>query len=183
MVPAAVGARLACSGGVRKSLPVVEAGGGERPLHTAVNYRWSDGRHGCHGGLEVGIDLLMGVFWKLLNSWKQGTHLLNLWPFALYAYFPNHHIIEKWINTEIKPEDKEWMQKLLRWEAEDKEVMEKRRREEAVKKEHKEEEERRHVAAYREEREKKLERARRAKTAMEENPNALRMRKWPRCTQ
>ena len=35
MVAAAVGARLACSGGVRKSLPVVEAGGGERPLHTA----------------------------------------------------------------------------------------------------------------------------------------------------
>jgi len=35
MVAAAVGARLACNGGVRKSLPVVEAGGGERPLHTA----------------------------------------------------------------------------------------------------------------------------------------------------
>jgi len=35
MVAVAVGARLACSGGVRKSLPVVEAGGGERPLHTA----------------------------------------------------------------------------------------------------------------------------------------------------
>ena len=35
MVAAAVGARLACSGGVRKNLPVVEAGGGERPLHTA----------------------------------------------------------------------------------------------------------------------------------------------------
>ena len=73
---------------------------------------------------------------------------------------------EQWIDTEIKPEDKEWMQKLLRWEAEDKEMMEKRRREEATEKEHKEEEERRCVAAYREEREKKLERARRAKTTI-----------------
>ena len=33
-----------------------------------------------------------------------------------------------------------------------------------------------------EEREKKLERARRAKEAMEENPDALRKRKWPHCT-
>ena len=47
-------------------------------------------------------------------------------------------------------------------------MMEKRRGEEAVKKEHKEEEERRRVAAYRVEREKKLERVRRAKAAMED---------------
>ena len=63
---------------------------------------------------------------------------------------------------------------LLRWEAEDKEMMEKRRGEEAAKKEHKEEEERRCVAAYRKEREKKLERACQVKAAMEENPDALR---------
>ena len=44
--------------------------------------------------------------------------------------------------------------------------------------EHKEEEERRHVAAYKEETEKKLERACRAKAAMEENPDALRKGKW-----
>ena len=55
---------------------------------------------------------------------------------------------------------KEWMQKLLRWEGEDKEIIEKRRGEEAAKKENKEEEERRRVAVYMEEREKKLERAR-----------------------
>ena len=61
-------------------------------------------------------------------------------------------------------------------------MMEKRRGEEAAKKEHKEVEKRRCVAAYREEREKKLERARRAKAAMEENPDALRKGKWPRCT-
>ena len=90
---------------------------------------------------------------------------------------------EQWIDTEIKPEDKEWMQKLLRWEIEDKEMMGKRRREDATKKEHKEEEERRRVAAYREEREKKLERARQAKAAMEENPDGLRKGKWPRYTQ
>ena len=67
---------------------------------------------------------------------------------------------EQWIDTKIKPEDKEWMQKLLRWEAEDKDMMEKRRGEEAAKKEHKKEKERRRVAAYREEREQKFERAR-----------------------
>nr|TKW26685.1 hypothetical protein SEVIR_3G206501v2 [Setaria viridis] len=67
---------------------------------------------------------------------------------------------EQWIDTEIKLEDKEEMQEMLCWEAEKKETMEKRRREEAAEKEHKEEEERRCVAANREEREKKLERAR-----------------------
>ena len=41
----------------------------------------------------------------------------------------------------------------------------------------KEEEERRHVAAYREEREKELNRARRAKAAMEENPDATTTQK------
>ena len=71
---------------------------------------------------------------------------------------------------------------LLQWEAENKEMM-KRRREEALEKEHKEEEERRRVASHREEREKKLECALRAKVAMEENPDAQRKRKWPRCTQ
>ena len=75
------------------------------------------------------------------------------------------------------------MHKLLRWEAKDKEMMEKRRGEKTIKKEHKEEEERRHVAAYREEREKKLERVCRAKAVMEENPDAPRKGKWPHCTQ
>ncbi|TKV90469.1 hypothetical protein SEVIR_9G031200v4 [Setaria viridis] len=80
---------------------------------------------------------------------------------------------EQWIDTEIKPEDKEEMQEMLRWEEEMKETMEKRRGEKAAEKEHKEEEERRHVAANEEEREKKLERARQAKVAIEENPDAL----------
>ena len=42
------------------------------------------------------------------------------------------------------------MQKLLRWEIENKEMIEKRHREEAAEKEHKEEEEKRRVAAHRE---------------------------------
>ena len=96
---------------------------------------------------------------------------------------PPLYDFEQWIDTESKPEDKEWMQKLLRWEAEDKEMMEKRRREEALEKEHKEEEEMRCVASHREERERKLQRAQRAKAAMEENPNAQRKGKQPHCTQ
>ena len=68
----------------------------------------------------------------------------------------------------------------MRWEAEDKEIIDRRRREEAAEKKHKEEEERRRVAACRE---KKLERVRRAKAAMEENPDVQRKGKWHRCTQ
>jgi hypothetical protein len=41
----------------------------------------------------------------------------------------------------------------------------------------------RRVAYYREEREKKLDRARRAKETVEENLDAFRKGKWPRCTQ
>jgi len=62
-------------------------------------------------------------------------------------------------------------------------MMEKRRGEEAIEKEHKEEKKRRRVASHREESERKLERALRAKVAMEENPDAQRKGKWPRCTQ
>ena len=62
-------------------------------------------------------------------------------------------------------------------------MMEKRRGEEALEKEHKEEEERRCVASHREERERNLERAQRAKAAMEENPDAQRKGKSPHCTQ
>jgi hypothetical protein len=71
----------------------------------------------------------------------------------------------------------------MEWDAERAEILEKQHREEALQKEHKEEEEMRHVAAYREEREQKLERVRRAKAMIEENPDAQRKGKWPRCTQ
>jgi hypothetical protein len=78
---------------------------------------------------------------------------------------------EEWIDTEIKEEDKLLLQGLKEWDAECAEILEKRRREEALQKEHKEEEEMRCVAAYKEEREKKLEHVCRAKAAMEENPD------------
>ena len=90
---------------------------------------------------------------------------------------------EQWIDTEIKELDKQRLEGMKEWDAERLEILEKRRKEEAAEKEHKEEEERRRVAAYMEEREKKLERVRRAKATMEENPDALRKGKWPRCTQ
>ena len=70
-----------------------------------------------------------------------------------------------------------------KWEAERVERVEKRRQEEAAEKERQEEQQRRLIAERREEREWKLERARRAKAALEENPDALRKGKWPRCTQ
>jgi hypothetical protein len=63
------------------------------------------------------------------------------------------------------------------------EILKKRHREEALQKEHKKRRKEGHVAAYREEREKKLERVRRAKAVMKENPNAQKKGKWPRCTQ
>jgi hypothetical protein len=90
---------------------------------------------------------------------------------------------EQWINTEIKEEDKEYLRRMKEWDTEWKELLEQRRREEATEKEQKEELERRHAAQHKEEREHKLERVRCAKTVVEENLDALRKKKWPRCTQ
>ena len=90
---------------------------------------------------------------------------------------------EQWIDTTIKPEDKRYMELCKKWEAERLERVEKRCQEEAVEKERQEEMERRHAAERGEERERKLERARRAKAALEDNPDALRKGKRPRCTQ
>ena len=89
---------------------------------------------------------------------------------------------EQWIDTEIKEEDKRYMELYKKWEAELLERLEKRCQEEAAEKERQEEMERRH-AAERRERERKLESARRVKAALEDNPDALRKGKWPRCTQ
>jgi hypothetical protein len=68
------------------------------------------------------------------------------------------------------------------WDAVDKERIEKRREELVGEQQHVEEEEMRCVAECGEGKEKKLERAHRAKEAMEENPDAFRMGKWPHCT-
>ena len=67
---------------------------------------------------------------------------------------------EQWIDTEIKESDKQHLEGLKEWDAKVKERFEQRHRHEAIEKEHKEEQERRRVAAYRAEREKKLERVR-----------------------
>lgn len=90
---------------------------------------------------------------------------------------------EQWIDTEISELDKGVLQMGKEFDAELKERMERRRQAEAARKAEAEEREKRHQAKAREEREKKLERARRARAAMEENPDALRKGKWPRCTQ
>ena len=90
---------------------------------------------------------------------------------------------EQWIDTEIIPEDKRYMELCKKWEAERLERLEKRRQEEAAEKERKEEMEWRQATERREDRERKLECARRAKEALEDNPDALRKGKWPRCTQ
>ena len=75
------------------------------------------------------------------------------------------------------------MEMCKKWEAERLERVEKRRQEEAAEKERQEEQQRRLAAERREERERKLERAHRAKAALEDNPDALSKGKWPRCTQ
>ena len=67
---------------------------------------------------------------------------------------------EQWIDTEIKKSDKQHLEGLKEWDAGVKERFEQRHRQKAIEKEHKEEDERRRVAAYRAEREKKLERVR-----------------------
>jgi MoaA/NifB/PqqE/SkfB family radical SAM enzyme len=90
---------------------------------------------------------------------------------------------EQWIDTEISETNKKLLQGLKEWDVERRERYERRLKEEAAEKERKEEEERRKAAADREERERKLERGRRAKAALEENPDAQRKGKWPCCTQ
>ena len=96
--------------------------------------------------------------------------------------FPLLCDFEQWIDTEIKEEDKRYKEICKKWEAERLERVEKRRQEEAAEKERQEEIQRRLAAERREKRERKLERARRAKVALEDNPDALRKGRWPRCT-
>jgi hypothetical protein len=78
---------------------------------------------------------------------------------------------EQWIDTEIKESNKESLQRMKEWE-ECRQRYEMRCKQEAAEKEHKEEEQRRKAAMAREERERKLERAHRAKATMKENPDA-----------
>ncbi|CAN6297963.1 unnamed protein product [Urochloa humidicola] len=133
---------------------------------------------------------------KVAESEEEETYRQRYWMCANYAFEPTPLQIriglmtppplcdfEQWIDTEIKPEDKAWLERLKQWQAEDKELLERKRQAEAAEKERAEEIKQRLAAKAREEREKKLERVRRAKAALEENPDALRKGKWPRCTQ
>ena len=72
---------------------------------------------------------------------------------------------------------------MKRLDAEREEQLERRRKVEAAEKEREAEIQMRRQAKAREVRERKLERVRRAKAALEENPDAMRKGKWPRCTQ
>jgi hypothetical protein len=81
---------------------------------------------------------------------------------------------EQWIDTEISETNKRLLKRLKEWDAERKERHERRLIEEALEKECKEEEEMRLEAKFRADREKKLDRVRRSKAAMEENPDAQR---------
>ncbi|CAN6331696.1 unnamed protein product [Urochloa humidicola] len=147
----------------------------------------------------AGVPVLMcfcGDRCKVAESEEEETYRQRYWMCANYAFDPTPQQIriglltppplcdfEQWIDTEIKPADKEWLEKLKRWAAEDKELLERKRAAEAAEKEREEERRMRAAAKVREEREKKLERVRRAKAALEENPDALNKGKWPRCTQ
>ncbi|CAN6218240.1 unnamed protein product [Urochloa humidicola] len=122
---------------------------------------------------------------KVDESEEEETYRQRYWMCALQGRLtpPPLCDFEQWIDTEIKPEDKEWLEKLKRWAAEDKELLERKRAAEAAEKEREEERRMRLAAKARKEREKKLERVRRAKAALEENPDALNKGKWPRYTQ
>jgi hypothetical protein len=75
------------------------------------------------------------------------------------------------------------LENLKKWDTEDKERIEKRREELAAEQQWVDKQEMMHIVECRVEKEKKLERARRAKDAIGENPDAFRKGKWPRCTQ
>ncbi|CAN6239698.1 unnamed protein product [Urochloa humidicola] len=147
----------------------------------------------------AGVPVLMcfcGDRCKVAQSEEEETYRQRYWMCANYAFDPTPQQIriglmtppplcdfEQWIDTEIKEKDKEWLETLKRWTAEDKELLERKRAAEAAEKERKAERQMRLAVEARDEREKKLERVRRAKEALEENPDALNKGKWPRCTQ
>lgn len=133
---------------------------------------------------------------RVARSDEEDTYRQRYWMCHNYAFDPTPQQIriglleppplcdfEQWIDTEIKEEDKQHMEGLKKWDAEREELLEKTRKEEAAEKEREEEVKMRQAAKRRGERERRLERVRRAKAAMEEDPDALRKGKWPRCTQ
>ncbi|CAL4907478.1 unnamed protein product [Urochloa decumbens] len=133
---------------------------------------------------------------KVERSAEDETWRQRYWMCANWAFDPPERTVrigkleppplcdfEEWIDTEIDPQDKRVHEGVKEMEEEIRRRCELRRKEVEAQKQHKEEERRRKAAKRKAEREKKLERARRAKAALEENPDALRKGKWPRCTQ
>lgn len=90
---------------------------------------------------------------------------------------------EQWVDLEQKEEHRKFVAGMKEFNEEIKEAIAKRKREEAFRTQRIEEEKMRQAAKRKEERQRKLERVRRAKAALQDNPDALRKGKWPRCTQ
>ncbi|KAG2582221.1 hypothetical protein PVAP13_6KG198735 [Panicum virgatum] len=97
---------------------------------------------------------------KVANSDEEETYHQRYWMCENYAFDPPARVIriglmtppplcdfKQWIDTEIKEEDKKYLELCKKWEAERLERLEKRRQEEAAEKERKQEMERRHAAA------------------------------------
>ena len=96
----------------------------------------------------------------------------------------------QWIDTEQSEYHKNWVAREVAWIRELRLRRQQKKEEEEKRKKWQEDYRKRCERIEREaaeereaERERKRERARRAKEAMEDNPDAARKGKWPRCTQ
>ena len=92
----------------------------------------------------------------------------------------------QWLDTEQSAMDKWWVEKQFEWREQRRRQVQREKEEEEKRKKFQEEFRTRCERIDREkeaEREHKRARVRRAKEAMEQNPDALRKGKWPHCTQ
>ncbi|WVZ91369.1 hypothetical protein U9M48_037551 [Paspalum notatum var. saurae] len=132
---------------------------------------------------------------KLEMSDEDETFRRRYWMCANWAFDPPEKALmkgrieppplcdfEEWIDKEVKEKDREWFNELRDWNAKINAGIAARKKEEEQRNERIAEEKHRAAAKRKAEREVKLARARKAKAALEENPNAPRKGKWPRCT-
>ncbi|KAJ1268508.1 hypothetical protein BS78_07G140900 [Paspalum vaginatum] len=132
---------------------------------------------------------------KMEKSDEEDTYRRRYWMYANWVFDPPEKAVirgeleppplcdfEEWIDTEVKPEDRGHLEGCKEFDREIKRRIALRKEEEKMKTKV-EEEHMRITALNKVEREIKLARAKRAKAALEENPDALRKGKWPRCTQ
>ncbi|KAJ1255403.1 hypothetical protein BS78_K245100 [Paspalum vaginatum] len=132
---------------------------------------------------------------KMEASDEEETYRRRYWMYGNWAFDPPEKAVlrgvleppplcdfEEWIDTEVKEFDRQHLQGCKEFDAEIKRSIALRKKEEAARE--KLAEERCRAAATRKaKREVKLARATRAKAAQEEDLDALRKGKWPRCTQ